>query len=71
MLETAREAAAAIHAKEETQREVKIAELLSRCRTIATRVLELEAALEKTSADRSADMVRGWYHADIKPERQR
>ena len=58
MLETAREAAAAIHAKEETQRELKIAELLSKCRTIATRVLELETALAKTTADRSTDMVR-------------
>lgn len=58
MLETAREAAAAMHAKEETQREVKIAELLSKCRTIAARVLELEAALAKTTADRSTDMVR-------------
>ena len=35
-----------------------MAELRARCQTIAARTLELEAVLEKTTADRSTDAVR-------------
>lgn len=57
-LEAAAEAADAAHAAAEARREEKVASLRTRCEAIAARILELEAALEKTTADRSTDVVR-------------
>ena len=57
-LEAAAEAADAAHAAAEAQRQEKVSALQARCQSIAARIVELETALDKTTVNRSMDMVR-------------
>ncbi len=57
-LEAATAAADAAHAAAEAAREEKVTALRARCQSMAARIVELETALAKTTADRSTDVVR-------------